>query len=81
MPKLVTRGPKYSRHKASGQAIVKVGGRVHYLGPHGSPESKTRFQEVVSKWQAEQATAGNVPAILPGTVTEATTTIVELIAD
>ena len=40
MPKLLTRPPKYCHHKSSGQAIVKFGGRIHYLGEFVSPESK-----------------------------------------
>ena len=35
MPKLVTRPPKYTLHKASGQAIVKINGKVHYMKKWG----------------------------------------------
>ena len=54
MPKLITRPPKYARHKASGQAVVKINGKVRYLGPWNSVESKVRYQEAISAWAAEQ---------------------------
>ncbi len=54
MPKLSTRPPKYSHHKASGQATVKFNGRVRYLGPYGSQESKTRYQEAIVEWGRQQ---------------------------
>jgi hypothetical protein len=28
--------PKYRKHKASGQAVVTLAGRDHYLGPRGT---------------------------------------------
>ena len=36
MPRLVRTLPKYRKHKASGQAVVTLNGRDHYLGPHGT---------------------------------------------
>jgi hypothetical protein len=62
MPKLVTRSPKYSLHKASGQAVVKFGGRVHYLGPFGTPESKAKYQSLIAKWASGQ---GKQVAMIP----------------
>lgn len=59
MPKLSFRPPKYTRHKASGQAIVKFGGRVRYLGPHGSEESRARFQEAIAEWGRTQTAAAD----------------------
>ena len=50
MPKLHTRPPKYCHHKSSGQAIVNFGGRTYYLGKHGTPESKARYQEAIAQW-------------------------------
>ena len=47
---LPIRLPKYADHKASGQAAVKFGGKVRYLGPQGSPESKARYQLAVAEW-------------------------------
>ena len=35
--------PSYRLHKASGQAVVTLCGRDLYLGPHGSPESRSKY--------------------------------------
>lgn len=48
MPKRV---PKYSLHKATGQARVVLDGQHHYLGPHGSDESKRRYRELINRWK------------------------------
>ena len=47
--------PKYSRH-SSGQARVRIDGRVHYLGPHGSPESYSKYAKLIERWRATQPT-------------------------
>ena len=39
MPKRTQSVPKYRLHKRSGQAVVSLGGKDRYLGPHGSLES------------------------------------------
>lgn len=44
--------PKYRRHRASGQAAVVLGGVWHYLGAHGTPESRERYDRLVSQWLA-----------------------------
>ena len=38
----MAREPGYCKHKATGQAYVNLGGRVIYLGTHGTEESKER---------------------------------------
>ncbi|MGP1346172.1 MAG: tyrosine-type recombinase/integrase [Phycisphaerales bacterium] len=43
-----TRIPKYRLHKASGQAVVWLDGKDHYLGVHGSPESKERYTQLLA---------------------------------
>lgn len=45
---------EYSLHKASGQAIVRIGGRVHYLGRYGTHESRVRHQNLVAAAQARR---------------------------
>jgi len=47
--------PAYCHHKASGQAYVKLDGKRHYLGPHGSPESHQLYAEALGRWQAAQS--------------------------
>jgi hypothetical protein len=44
--------PKYARH-SSGQARVRIGGKVHYLGPYGSPESRERYGKLVAAWMRD----------------------------
>jgi integrase len=41
--------PTYQLHHGSGQARVRIDGRDIYLGPHGSPESKEKYEEIVRK--------------------------------
>ena len=39
----------------NGQAVVYQNGRPHYLGRHGSPESKTAYARFVAELQANPA--------------------------
>lgn len=41
--------PKYSHHKASGQAIVRIDGLDHYLGPHDTDESRAKYDRLIAK--------------------------------
>lgn len=47
MPKLINSLPKYRKHKASGQAVVTINRRDHYLGPHGTKASKREYDRLV----------------------------------
>ncbi len=47
--------PSYRLHRGSGQAVVLVNGRDVYLGVHGTPESKTKYQDIVRRLMADQA--------------------------
>ena len=53
MPTLTQQTPKYRKHKASGQAIVTIAGRDHYLGPHGTKASYREYDRLIAKWLAE----------------------------
>src|SRR5690606_6358322 len=44
--------PKYSKHKASGQAVVKIHGRDHYLGPYGTKASLLEYDRLIAEWIA-----------------------------
>ena len=44
--------PIYRLHKASGQAVVTLSGRTHYLGPFGSPASRVAYERAVIAHQA-----------------------------
>jgi hypothetical protein len=39
-------------HRPTGQARVRIDGHDSYLGPHGSRESRDRYDELVSEWLA-----------------------------
>jgi integrase len=67
MPRLVNVTPKYRRHRASGQAVVTVSGKEHYLGPHGTKASKVEYDRLVGEWLA----AGR-PAIAASPLVELT---------
>ena len=70
MPRLVHATPKYRRHKASGQAVVTIAGRDHYLGPYGSKASKVEYDRLILEWLAssrQPATAKPEPDL---TITE-----------
>ena len=49
MPRKAFGVPSYCLHKASGQAVVRIGGRDVYLGPHGSEESKNEYTRVLAE--------------------------------
>jgi integrase len=50
MPRLTHKVPSYRHHRASGQAVVTLNGRDHYLGPHGSQESQEVYRRVLQEW-------------------------------
>ena len=53
MPRsILTSVPKYSKHKASGQAVVTIGGIDHYLGPHGTKASLFEYDRLIAEWMA-----------------------------
>jgi integrase len=52
MPRLTKQIPAYRLHKASGQAVVSLSGRMHYLGPWDTPESHAEYDRLVNLWLA-----------------------------
>jgi len=50
MPRLVESVPKYRKHSRSGQAIVTINGRAHYLGPHGTKVSRNEYDRLIAEW-------------------------------
>lgn len=54
MPTTTKRGrrpsaiPSYRLHKASGQAVVTLHGRTHYLGPFGTEASRQKYGELLA---------------------------------
>jgi integrase len=51
MPR-TNRPPAYRLHKARNCAVVTVGGKNHYLGRYGSPESHEAYARLVAGWRA-----------------------------
>ena len=50
MPK-TSKPPKCCFHATSGQARVRINGRVHYLGRFGSPEANARYERLIDDWR------------------------------
>lgn len=72
MPRLVgNRLPKYGKHKASGQAVIKLGGCDFYLGPYGTKASRIEYDRITAEWLANGRT-------LPGTSADAALSVNEL---
>jgi integrase len=46
----MAREPGYCLHKPTGQAYVNLGGKVIYLGPHDTDESRERYNRVKAEW-------------------------------
>ncbi len=42
--------PAYTKHRASGQAVVCIGGKDYYLGPHGTKASKLEYDRLILEW-------------------------------
>lgn len=74
MPKLTHAVPKYRKHRASGQAVVTIYGRDHYLGPHGTKTSKVEYDRLIAEFLA----AGRRPT--PSVVDSPETTVVEILS-
>lgn len=66
MPRLKNRKPKYCLHKATGQAVLRVGGKVRYLGPYDSPQSRAAYEEAVAELLVNQ----EQPAVCSATVNQ-----------
>jgi integrase len=50
MPRCFNRNPRYSRHKASGQAVVTMDGRDFYLGTWKSKSSRLEYDRLIAEW-------------------------------
>ncbi|MFG0317366.1 MAG: tyrosine-type recombinase/integrase [Planctomycetota bacterium JB042] len=75
-----TSVPSYRLHRARGLAVVRLGGRDFYLGPHGSRESREAYERLVAEWIAAGRPRPFVPAAEadPGGVTVAEVTALYL---
>lgn len=50
MPKLIDSAPRYRRHKATGQADVRLQGRDVYLGKYNSAASREAYRRFIAQW-------------------------------
>ena len=46
------RTPSYRKHKATGQAVVTLNGKDHYLGNFGTKRSKDAYDRLIAEWLA-----------------------------
>ena len=44
--------PKYCRHKPSGRAYVRIGGKMYYLGKYGSTASRQEYDRIIAEFVA-----------------------------
>ncbi len=56
--------PKYSQHKGTGQAYVKLNGKFHYLGKFGTEESRKKYEALIGKYLAN---GRSIPATIDKT--------------
>lgn len=54
--------PEMRFHAHSGQARVRINGKVIYLGPWDSPEAKAAFHRIVAEWHTGGEVAPATPA-------------------
>lgn len=52
MPRLTKALPKYSKHRASGQAVVTLDTIDFYLGPYGTKASRLEYDRLIAEWLA-----------------------------
>jgi hypothetical protein len=50
------RIPTYRLHKPSGQAVVTISGRDHYLGNYGAVTSRAEYDRLIAERQANKST-------------------------
>lgn len=44
------RIPSYRLHRPTGQAVVRLDGRDHYLGRHDTPTSREAYDRLIAEW-------------------------------
>ena len=48
----MVRTPGYRLHRPSGRAVVTLNGKDHYLGVHGTKESKAEYKRLVAEYRS-----------------------------
>jgi len=59
--------PSYRKHRPSGQAVCTIGGKDHYLGPHGSKASRIEYDRLITEWLA----SGRLPSFVTANISVA----------
>ena len=62
---MTVRTPSYRLHKPSRQAVVTLSDRDHYLGPYGSPKSRSAYDRLVSEWLANHRSSAQADSGRP----------------
>ena len=64
-----TSAPSYRLHKGTGQAVVTIHGKDHYLGKHGTEESQQRYRQCL----ADLWSSGPTPKAAPSPIADVVT--------
>src|SRR3954453_24214309 len=57
MPSKTRKVPSYRLHRPTGQAVVRLDGRDHYLGKFDTPTSHERYHRLIAEWLSAGFTA------------------------
>jgi hypothetical protein len=49
---IAVRVPSYRRHKPTGQAVVTLNGKYHYLGKWNTAASRAEYSRQIGEWLA-----------------------------
>lgn len=65
------RIPAYRLHKPSGQAVVRIDNRDHYLGKHDSKASREKYHRLVAEWLVDltNSQVSQAPVARPSNLT------------
>ena len=81
-----TRPPSYRLHRPSGQAVVTLHGRDHYLGRHDTPESHAEYDRLIAGWllrrseQTDQNIRHNIRGVANGHACATSVTVAQVLA-
>lgn len=50
----LSKVPGYVLHRATGQAVVRINGKDHYLGKHGTPASHEAYERLLIQWRLQK---------------------------
>ena len=67
MPSNPPRPPKYRHYKPKNLAVVRIGGRDHYLGRYGSPESHEKYGRLIAELRLAQPEKTALDVVGPST--------------